>query len=112
MSAPRMNRQLVLEAPGVQGDGAGGFVRGWVPLGMIWAEVTARSGRERAQSGAPVSSYTYRVIVRAAPVGSSARPTPEQRFREGVRIFTIEAVAEYDPEGRYLQCHVTEEQVV
>ena len=42
MSAPRLNRQLVLEAPNVLGDGAGGFVQGWVPLGMVWAEVKPR----------------------------------------------------------------------
>ena len=112
MSAPRLNRQLVLEAPNVLGDGAGGFVQGWVPLGMVWAEVTARSGRETAQSGAPISTFGYRVIVRATPVGSSERPNAKQRFREDARFFNIEAVAEYDPAGRYLLCLVQEEQVV
>ena len=112
MSAPRLNRQLVLEAPDVLSDGAGGYVKGWVPLGIIWADVRAGSGRETAQSGAPVSRVGYRVIVRAAPVGQAQRPAAQQRFREGGRIFTIEAVAEYDPEGRYLTCVVQEEQVV
>jgi head-tail adaptor len=59
-----------------------------------------------------VSTFGYRVIVRAAPVGSIERPAAQQRFREDARIFTIEAVAEYDPEGRYLLCLVQEEQVV
>lgn len=112
MSAPRLNRQLVLEAPDRLADGAGGFVQGWVPLGMIWAEVTSRSGRETAQSGAPVSAMGYRITVRGAPEGSQERPTPRQRFREGNRIFAIDAVAEADPGGRYLTCLVTEEQVV
>lgn len=112
MSAPRLNRQLVLEAPEVLGDAAGGFVQGWVPLGVVWAEVTARSGRETAQSGLAVSTFGYRIIVRAAPVGSSERPAAHQRFREDARIFTIEAVADHDPEGRYLLCLVQEEQAV
>lgn len=112
MSAPRLNRQMVLEAPDMLGDGAGGFVQGWVPLGMVWAEVTPRSGRETAQSGAPVSRMAYRIIVRGAPIGNDARPAAQQRFREGSRIFTIEAVAEHDPEGRYLVCLAQEEQVV
>jgi head-tail adaptor len=112
MSAPRLNRQLVLEAPDMLRDGAGGFVQGWVPLGTMWGAITARSGRETAQSGAPVSRMAYRVIVRGAPAGSDRRPAAQQRFREGDRIFTIEAVAEHDPDGRYLACFVQEEQVV
>ncbi|MGB5863767.1 MAG: phage head closure protein [Sulfitobacter sp.] len=112
MSAPRLNRQLVLEAPDVLADGAGGFVNGWVPVGILWAEVTPRTGRETAQSGAPISRMAYRITVRGAPVGSSERPAAQQRLRADGRIFTIEAVAEMDPEGRYLTCFAQEEQVV
>ena len=112
MSAPRLNRALMLEAPEVSGDGAGGYVQSWVPLGTLWAEVTPRSGRETAQSGAPVSRMAFRIIVRGAPVGHAQRPAAQQRFREGTRIFTIEAVAEHDTEGRYLACFAQEEQVV
>jgi len=112
MSAPELSRRLVLEAPDLLADGAGGYVKGWVPLGVLWAEVTPRSGRETAQSGAPVSRMVYRIVVRGAPVGSDRRPGAQQRFREGDRIFTIEAVAEHDPRGRYLACFAQEEQVV
>lgn len=112
MTAPRLNRALVLEAPDVLSDGAGGYVNSWVPLGTLWAEVTPRSGRETAQSGAPVSRMAYRIIVRGAPVGNARRPAAQQRFRDGTRIFTIEAVAEYDAEGRFLTCFAQEEQVV
>lgn len=112
MSVPQLNRQLVLEAPDVLADGAGGFVKGWVPLGVVWAEVTPRSGRETAQSGTPVSRMAYRITVRGAPAGSTKRPAAQQRFREGARIFTIEAVAEADAQGRYLTCLAQEEQVV
>jgi head-tail adaptor len=112
MSAPQLGRRLVLEAPQVVSDGAGGFVNGWVPLGVLWAQVTPRSGREMAQSGAPVSRMAYRIIVHGAPMGSDARPAAQQRFREGARIFSIEAVTEQDPQGRYLACFAHEEQVV
>lgn len=112
MTAPRLNRQLVLEAPDVLSDGAGGYVHGWVPLGMLWADVAPRSGRETASSGAPVSRMAYRITVRGAPHGSDRRPAAQQRFRDGDRVFTIEAVAEADPEGRYLTCFAQEEQVV
>ncbi len=112
MRRPQLNRQLVLEAPDVLSDGAGGYVQGWVPVGIVWAEVTARSGRETAHNGAPVSRMTYRITVRGAVIGSDQRPAAEQRFREGARIFTIQAVTEADPEGRYLTCFAQEEQIV
>lgn len=112
MSRPRLNRRLVLEAPERVSDGAGGYREGWVELGTLWAEVSARTGRETAQGGAPVSRMSYNVIVRGAPYGSPDRPMPQQRFRDGARIYTIQAVAERDPEGRYLTCFVDEELVV
>ncbi|QUJ77404.1 phage head closure protein [Sulfitobacter albidus] len=112
MSAPRLNRRLVLEAPTRLGDGAGGFVEGWAPLGALWAEVRPSTGSETAQGGAPISRMRYRITVRGAPVGSPERPAAQQRFREDGRIFTIEAVTERDSEGRYLTCFAQEEQVV
>ena len=45
MSSPRLNRKLVLEAPERVSDGAGGFSEAWVPLGVLWAEIAARTGR-------------------------------------------------------------------
>ena len=52
---------------------------------------------------------SYRIVVRAAPMGSDARPRPDQRFREGARVFAIRAVAEEDAAGRYLVCFADEE---
>jgi len=112
MSLPRLNRALVLEAPERVSDGAGGFVEGWVVLGTLWGEITARTGRETASSGAPVSRVGYKIVVRAAPFGTPERPMAEQRLRSGTRLFTIEAVAEHDADGRYLTCFVNEEVVV
>jgi head-tail adaptor len=48
-------------------------------------------------------------VVRGAPVGVPSRPEAGQRFREGSRVYRIEAVAEKDPQGRYLTCFATEE---
>lgn len=110
--APILSRKLVLEAPERVSDGAGGFNEGWVQIGILWAEVAARTGRETAQGGAPVSRVGYKITVRGARYGSPQRPEPQQRFREGARIFTIQAVAERDPSGRYLTCFAEEELVV
>ncbi|AXI47042.1 phage tail protein [Sulfitobacter sp. SK012] len=112
MSSPRLNRKLVLEAPERVSDGAGGFSEAWVPLGILWADIATRTGRETAQSGAPVSRVGYKIVVRGTPYGAPDRPLPQQRFRDGARLFTIQAVADRDPEGRYLTCFAEEEVVV
>ncbi|HCP81493.1 MAG TPA: phage tail protein [Octadecabacter sp.] len=109
--APRLNRQLVLEAPTQASDGAGGYTQGWTALGTLWANVTARTGREAAGVAAPLSRVAYRIIVRAAPTGSDARPQANQRFKDGERTFVILAVAEDDADARYLNCTAQEETV-
>lgn len=109
MSAPHLSQPLVLERADTAPDGAGGWSQVWVALGTLWAEVSARSGRETTGELGAVSTATYRITVRAAPHGQSNRPVPGQRFRLGARVWTIEAVAEADVQGRYLTCFATEE---
>ncbi|MGH1356062.1 MAG: head-tail adaptor protein [Thalassovita sp.] len=109
MKAPRLNRALALEEAVNAPDGAGGFSQSWATLGHLWAEVTFRSGREASQGGGAVSLASYKITVRGAPPSSSMRPRPDQRFREGTRLFRILSVAEKDAEGRYLICIAQEE---
>ncbi|WP_422050093.1 head-tail adaptor protein [Shimia sp.] len=110
VKAVTLSRKLVLERPLAAPDGAGGFARTWEALGTVWADVRLRSGRERDGGDMSLSSVRYKITLRGAPVGSQMRPTPDCRFRDGARIFTIEAVAESDGLGRYLICHATEEE--
>jgi head-tail adaptor len=109
MSAPQLSRKLVLEAPLRTPDGAGGYAQGWTAVGTVWAEVLAGTGREAAGVGTAVSRVVYRITLRAAPVGSVQRPMPDQRFREGARVFRVLSVAERDAGGRYLVCQTEEE---
>lgn len=109
MRRPRLNRQLVLETRGQTPDGAGGYETLWMPVGVIWAEVIARTGRDRSGGAGPISATAYRITVRAAPVGSSERPVPGQRLRDVTRVYRIEAVAERDLDARYLTCFAEEE---
>jgi len=111
MSLPRLNRHLVLEAKNRVPDGLGGYTEAWVALGELWAEITPKSGRERQDSGLTVSTVTYKIVVRAAPYGAPSRPVPEQRLRDGARIFLIQAVTEYDHDARYITCFAEEEVV-
>lgn len=109
MSAPQLNRKLILEEPQRVPDGAGGHALTWVVKGTLWAAVEAGTGRERAGESVTVSAVGYRITVRGAPQGAPSRPKPEQRLRDGARLFRIAAVAEADGDGRYLTCFASEE---
>jgi len=109
MKVPHFNRRLTLEDPQRSADGAGGFTENWVALGIHWAAVVRLTGRVKSQEGASLSVQRYRITLRADPVGSAARPRPDQRFRDGSRIYLIHAVAEEDDRGRYLTCFAQEE---
>jgi head-tail adaptor len=102
-AAMRLSRRLVLEARVAVADGAGGWTVSWSAVGTLWASMAALSGREDFVAGQPRPRPTWRILVRAAPVGAPSRPRPEQRFREGERVFDILTVAERDPGGRYLE---------
>ncbi len=109
MSTPRLNRKLLLEEAQRVPDGAGGYALSWVAKGTLWAAVDAGSGRERAGESVTVSTVGYKITVRAAPQGAASRPKPEQRLRDGARLFRITAVTEADGAGQYLTCFAQEE---
>lgn len=111
MKAPFLNRPLVLEAPERVPDGAGGFIEVWSELGIVWAQMKPGTGVERAGEFVTLASVPWKITVRAAPEGSPRRPKPEQRFREGARVFQILAVAEADAGAHYLTCFAREEVV-
>ena len=109
MNAHHLNRALVLEGSVRAPDGAGGFTTTWTALGTLWAEVLPGSGSDTLGEERMLSAVPYRITVRAAPVGSNSRPVAGQRFREGTRLFLIQAVTERDQFGRYLTCFSREE---
>jgi head-tail adaptor len=110
MRPVRLNRPLLLEAAQAASDGAGGIFESWVGLGTLWAEITPGTGREAETADELVGAVTgFRITVRAAPPGAPSRPRPGQRFRDGSRVFRILAVAERDPDARYLACTTREE---
>lgn len=109
MTGPRLNRALVLEQPTRVADGAGGFALTWVAVGSLWGEVKPGSGSEKVGVEISLATVPYRITLRGAAVGSPARPKPEQRLRDGSRVFLILAVTERDPDGLYLTCFAREE---
>lgn len=109
MRPPVLNRALVLEQRVSTPDALGGYSESWVALGTLWANVAAGTGRDLPGEEVTFSSVPFRITVRAAPVGSDARPRPNQRLRDGTRIFRIIAVAERNEAGRHLICFAREE---
>lgn len=106
MSAPKLTRKLILEKPLRVPDGAGGYTETWGAAGIMWGEVLPRgSGREIIGE----SRLKVRITVRAAGQAADSRPEPRQRFRDGARVFDIEAVTEEAASGRFLVCFATEE---
>ncbi|WP_394152567.1 head-tail adaptor protein [Loktanella salsilacus] len=109
MRLPILNRKLVLEAAQRSPDGAGGYDTSWQPLGTLWAEIKSGNGSARGENALQLSRVPLKITVRAAQVGSDARPSAGQRFREGSRLYAILAVTEQDSRARYLVCHAAEE---
>lgn len=103
-----LTRRLVLEERRNLPDQSGGFTVVWQDLGTIWASVSPQMGREDFVAGQVYARVKYKIIVRAAPFGAPSRPCPDQRFREGDRIFNILAVADAGPDGRYLEIYSEE----
>lgn len=104
-----LNRPLVLEEAVTTSDGAGGYTTAWQALGTLWAELRPGSGSEQRGTIAPEGRMAFRIYLRAAPQASPQRPRPDQRLREGARVFTILAVSEADTQGAFLLCHAREE---
>ncbi len=98
-----LSRKLLLEARERTPDNSGGTTEIWRTLGTIWADMAATTSREDFIAGQPRPRVKYRVIVRGAPVGAARRPTPDQRLREGERIFNILTVMEHTPDGKFLE---------
>jgi len=112
MAVVKLNRKLVLEQADRVPDGAGGYQETWSALGTHWADISARTGRERTGEAVGLSVMRYRIVVRAAPHGAPSRPLPGQRLRDGTRVVSISAVSESDDGGRYLTCFAEEEVVL
>ena len=109
MKAINLSRSLILETPTRVADGAGGFALTWVTVGTLWGEVSAGSGSDKVGVEISLATVPYRITIRGAAVGSPERPKPEQRLRDGSRVFLILAVTERDADGLYLICFAREE---
>lgn len=104
----RLSRKLDLQDLTRADDGAGGFVGNWVTLGTHWGAVEPLTGRLERGEAAARARTAYKILVRAVPTASSARPRAGQRFREGARVYDIRAVLQ-SSDARFLTCICDEE---
>ncbi|WP_297341988.1 head-tail adaptor protein, partial [Pseudophaeobacter sp.] len=65
--APQLRRRLLLEDPQRLSDGAGGYSESWAPLGVVWAGLSAQTGRTAGQEGGSLSLQRYKITLRATP---------------------------------------------
>ena len=103
MKTPKLNRKLELEELDRVPDGMGGFTESWVSKGALWVNLDARGASERLVGARTLPVTKFKIVTRAAPYGADSRPRPDQRFREGSRVFDIRAVSELDEAGHYLE---------
>lgn len=108
MARHALNTEMVLEAPNRVTDGGGGHDVIWDPIGTLWVDMQAVSGREGLSGAREQSRVTHRITLRAAPVNSPRRPTSACRFRQGERIFAIRGVADADDRRQFLTCWAEE----
>ncbi len=109
MTPVALSRLLTLEARQDAPDGAGGYLKTWVSLGQVWADVQYRTGRDGERGEAAMGVSRCQIIVRAAPFGAVDRPKAGQRFRQGTQVFRIQAVGERGDDARYLTCSAIHE---
>lgn len=107
--AVRLSRPLVLEQRVETPDAGGGRIGHWQALCNLWGEIRAGSAGRADGEERQIARMRYKIYLRGAPAGSSARPMAGQRLREGARAFTILAVTDGAGDGRYLLCHCEEE---
>lgn len=105
----KLNRLFTLETRQTVPDGAGGFRSTWVAQGQIWGGLLPATGRADLIDGQMRSVSRPSILVRARPYDAPDRPHADQRLIEGPRIYSIEAVSEYDQEALYLRLSCKEE---
>lgn len=95
----RLSRRLVLEAPVATPDGAGGMVTAYRSVARLFAAIDPQGPQEQEDTGFASFPRLLRITLRYRSGLATG-----QRFRLGTRTLVIEAVADPDETGRYLQC--------
>jgi len=102
MSDPGLlNRRLTLEAPAESDDGAGGVIRSYSAVAMLWASVVPVAARASVTAGAAGAEVSHRIRIRFR-----SDITLRHRLRCGATIYRIVAMRARDK--RYLDLDAVE----
>ena len=99
----RLRHRLTIEEPIRNAGDGGSATLIWERVASVWAEVTARNGREIVQGDRPTARRNYRIVMRYR-----ADLDPTMRLRSDERIFEILAVRDEDGTKRWTTCDCEE----
>jgi SPP1 family predicted phage head-tail adaptor len=87
----------MLQAPSESDDGAGGVVRGYTTVTILWAQVTPVSTRGDVSADSLGASLRYRITIRKRD-----DVTTRHRFVDGARVYRVLA-ARASADRRFLE---------
>jgi head-tail adaptor len=92
-----LNRRLVLQAPDETADGAGGVVRGYANVALLWAQVTPQAMRADVAAASRGAVQRFRILIRRRN-----DVTTRHRFADGAAIYCVIA-ARLSADWRFLE---------
>lgn len=107
MTAPaigRLRHRLTVEAPVDAPDGAGGIVRTYTQLAIVWAAIDPLAARRETDAGVDRAIGTHRIVIR-----HRTGLTIQHRLRRGGRVFRVLGLIDVGAESRFLD--ITAEEV-
>jgi SPP1 family predicted phage head-tail adaptor len=99
-----LRRRIAVEAAQDTPDGAGGFIRAWVPVATVWGAVRPLRLRDSGEDGRRVGVVTHEITIRRRTMTGGMR-----LVADGVR-YRVAAVEDADPARRFVTCLCEEEQ--
>lgn len=99
----RLRHRVTLQQRLRSGDEGGGATISWGPIATVWAEITARSGREIVLGDTPTARGAYRIVMRYR---SDLDAT--MRLEWAGRVFEILSVRDESGTRRWLTCECEE----
>lgn len=102
----RLRHRLVLEELSTSGDGGGGVADEWEEVATLWAGLSPTRGFEENRGGKPEAQMGHKVLIRYR-----ADLVSTMRFREGARIFEIQAIRNVDERSAYQEVRCVERNV-
>jgi len=98
-----MRSRLTLETPVETPDNAGGVLRSYTTLALVWAEVLTLNTQQRLEAEQIGQTVTHRITLRYRD-----GITTKLRLRRASQIFLIRGVEDPDDRKRRLICHCEE----